>query len=334
MRSKKYNRYIFKKIMMDDKFSITYNINIYIKNICRLIHQSNGAVDILYCHEMFNEQYKKEKNSNAKNMLLDLDTKKRWDALVDRKNDLVENVRDKNRIIEEQKEIISKYETKSTFMEDKECHTDFFDLDDHNNKKKVSEEEKKIILYSTTENTKIEDNINNEPTNNIENKMQINKEDKKIYFYGNDCTNYNNNHKKEDDKYDDDNDDKESISTSNFTNNSMTSSSITKTRTMDKNEWILYQEGITKWITQYEKLSDMVDVVTGKKSLLDWTHISILTNHFNHESELNFVDNRTFGGLLRELKRKRCDDFEWLISANKKWNIKRNKKQSSNLIKK
>jgi len=71
----------------------------------------------------------------------------------------------------------------------------------------------------------------------------------------------------------------------------------------------------------------MIDVVTGKKLLAGWTPISELTDYFNDESGLNFVDTRTFSGLLRELKRKKSEGYKWLISTNKKWNIKRNKKE-------
>jgi len=309
----------------NNRFTILCNVNIYLKNICRLICQSNNhAIDITYCHEQLDEQYKKymfyynkkrtenkeeqiTKNNDIPHCILDYKTQKQWNALVDRKNNLVKNMREKNKIIEQQKEIISQYEknmllikiSKST--ENKECETDSLNIQNTDNPKVGLIIEKENQLCNNNDGKKLMD---------LEKKNMYNE----IIKENNDDDNCN---------YDEQEyDDKESIKTSSSTIVAL----MPKTRTMTQKEWKLYQVGIKRWILEYEQIPDMVDVLTGKKSLADWTPISILTDDFNHQSELNQVDNRTFGGLLRELKRKRSEEYEWLSTANKKWNIKRMKK--------
>ena len=90
---------------------------------------------------------------------------------------------------------------------------------------------------------------------------------------------------------------------------------------MSRKEWKKYQNISNEWISQYERVPDLVDVATGRKSLIDWTPVSILVEDFNEKSKLNPVDTRTIGGLLRELKRKRSDEYDWLSTNNQKWNL-------------
>lgn len=104
------------------------NINIYLKNICYLISQSNGEIDFEYCHQQL-DKFRTDITTKAWTEIhLDHEMQDRWDKLVERKNDLIQTSREKSfKIFELQEKIKSCEEiiTKNNLStNDKKCQTE------------------------------------------------------------------------------------------------------------------------------------------------------------------------------------------------------------------
>lgn len=329
------------------------NINIYLKNICYLINQSHGEINIEYCHQQL-DKFNADKSTNKWTEIhLDHEMQDRWNKLMERKNDILEISREKSSTIRELEEKIKNYEEiiskKNISTNDKECQNDgikkeekasFCDIiNDENNQKKESIHSIKYKFKKENDNKqpieiKVQLSLNDTNNNNIQSCLikPRKRKRKKQTFKENiknkkrKCINIVNKKKCENKN----NDDNYSIITSskNTTTNTMETFS---TRNLTRMEWNLYRDAFQTFIKSYSQISinnNNDKKNQEKESILyqGWTHVSDIAKDFHEWNTLGGnLTKKTIGCLLKALKQKKTDEYRWLQSVQNMWNITKNK---------
>jgi len=256
------------------------NVNIYLKNICYLVNQSNGEIDVEYCHRQLDKFYNDKKNAWIE-VHLDHEMQDRWNKLIERKNDLLETSREKNFRIRELEDKIKNYEeivTKYNILKnDQECQTDGIEKEEkasfcdiikknaHHIKNKIIKKEDSKKPFEIKLHLSLNDIANNTthaqyyiPKNKkikkrkrkIDGNIKNNKR-RRIEVI---CIDNNNNQReceeKENKIFQNTDDDNHSVVTSITANNSTIKTSLS-TRSLARTEWNLYRDSFQTFIKSY-----------------------------------------------------------------------------------